>query len=542
MNDIGLTANKFDTTALDTESKEIRRRVAERRDNILGDKKTKLFATNIGAGVLWKMYLSEIERLAGSEARQYFNCNMCRETIRKIGHVVAISEEGKLIPLLWVDNDSDEGVLTRAHKTIHDFVSQQEIVSLWVSKKPEVGHELTVGENGEEWDHLAMVLPKHTLAAEHHARTSRMIGDSINRFKALFLGENTGIYRYTAEVYGKAIYLLENNELNGADKFLAAAKFHKRIREHETGGPANKALLWRELMNAPHGWENVNSTMIGQLYGWIHKGNSLGYLKAMWNPKVSGENYQRPTAAPTEQNIKVAEDIVAKMGLVNSLLRRFARLDEVRCFWNPPVPEEPAAPVGVFGSIRPKEAGETKTVEYTLSPKIMTWEKFAETVLPTAKTIKLLPPMVGAYTAFLTAVHADAPPILKWDDPEDRYPVSHYTYINQSQCTQWQLQPNVPVEVTGIVSPPDVDVNVVLLLKGCADINDKQGLGLFPNIVINDLHGVRDVIEAFSNTNQLSGREEATAGGLQIGHGMAPITLQVTTADDTRQYVIDRID
>jgi hypothetical protein len=122
--------------------------------------------------------------------------------------------------------------------------------------------------------------------------------------------------------------------------------------------------------------------------------------------------YQRPQAAPTSGNIERAEKLVEKLGIQRSLERRFARLGEIQTIWKP-TEEVKHEGNGVFSHIKPKNKNEIPKME--LPPIKMTWRKFCETVLPSAKGIEFYVNGVDNYSAILTAVHEDAPPILQWE-------------------------------------------------------------------------------------------------------------------------------
>jgi hypothetical protein len=65
---------------------------------------------------------------------------------------------------------------------------------------------------------------------------------------------------------------------------------------------------------------------------------------------------------------------------------------------------------------------------------------------------------------------------------------------------------------------------------------------LFPEILRSELHGVRSVIEAYSNRNELEVPEGLLASGYLFNDGGYAITLTVTAEGFTRNYTIDRLE
>ena len=146
--------------------------------------------------------------------------------------------------------------------------------------------------------------------------------------------------------------------------------------------------------------------------------------------------YQRPQAPSTSGNIAQAEKVISALQAAGALERRFARFEEIQTLWTPqPTPQ--SQPAGVFGHLLP---GVHRDTPMDLGAQVMTWDKFARTVLPTAERIDYSVPLGReSYAAFVTAVNGDAPPLLQWDREERRNPVSWYVYHGDSPPTQWGL-------------------------------------------------------------------------------------------------------
>ena len=84
---------------------------------------------------------------------------------------------------------------------------------------------------------------------------------------------------------------------------------------------------------------------------------------------------------------------------------------------------------------------------------------------------------------------------------------------------------------------------MVLVLAGAADQATDAGSALFPQNLIEALHGVRAVIEAFSRKASLVGRDAATACGYDLRKGQAlDAVVRVSDADGLATYTLDRWD
>jgi hypothetical protein len=265
--------------------------------------------------------------------------------------------------------------------------------------------------------------------------------------------------------------------------------------------------------------------------------------------KMHPLQYQRPQAAPAAGSIKRAEEIVEKLGIARSLERRFATLADVQQWLWVPSAEEIAKPNGVFGHLKAKNSQDVADMK--VPPVVMTWEKFQRVVLLGADSIQFyVRPGRGPFTAMVTAVHPDAPPILLWDHEEHRNPVSSYVWHSGSPCEQWGLSAGW-VDVTGVTYRPHMwsgeypnqTTGVIFLLKGATESRN-GGLALFPEILKGELREVRSVIEAHSRSAELADMRQGNANGIGFDKGKAGFEylFRVTSKGQTVDYKLDRWD
>lgn len=152
-----------------------------------------------------------------------------------------------------------------------------------------------------------------------------------------------------------------------------------------------------------------------------------------------------------------AERIVEKLGIANSLKRRYAGLDEIQTIWRPiPVKKAGGVSAGVFARVATKEQQRESPNAMSGPTVTITWEKFRRTVLGSARKIEFyVPGKEECYTAILTAEDQEAPPIILWDTEENRNPFSWYVYSGGSTPSRWNLLRGY-VEVTGVTLQPNL--------------------------------------------------------------------------------------
>ena len=243
---------------------------------------------------------------------------------------------------------------------------------------------------------------------------------------------------FTPAMLTQALRLLKADALSRSEKFIGPVTWLATLhadRAKAADGRQRDNILWHAVATAPAGYCHPRASVAGTLLEDIAAGLPFKDIEARFAAKLHPLRYQRPQAAPTAGNIAQAEKVIQQMGLAPSLARRFARLDEVETVWRPLAAT--TLPTGsVFGHLRPKRG----VPSVSLPPVTLTWEKFSRTVLAAGPdAIEFMVPAHGSFTGLLTATDFDAPPILKWDRPEARNPVSSYVYHNGSDPTRWGL-------------------------------------------------------------------------------------------------------
>lgn len=139
----------------------------------------------------------------------------------------------------------------------------------------------------------------------------------------------------------------------------------------------------------------------------------------------NGIRYRRQIAAPADATIERASKIFAERGLAPSMERRAVGLDEVvDLVWQRREVEAPAAEGGFFDKHKANKPAESKlparkrTVRKSMLGEVLS--QYSKLYLPVVYSRDLRVHLIG----FTTAVHADAPPIYKWDSEENRFPFS----------------------------------------------------------------------------------------------------------------------
>jgi hypothetical protein len=358
--------------------------------------------------------------------RQENTCDTCRHFFARFGGLVTIDEHGKTSPLLWAAKQGREPYAGAA-RAVADVVARAPVVGVFLSSERSWG---TASKGG--WTHLAVTPTSSLVFSTEGTRNAAQAAAEVREdFRTLV----AGLQDYPLELVKRAAALLETGKLYRSEKCIEVAKWllavHKSLKS--TGSARGREnLIWRVAATAPPGFCHVRSSMIGTLLDDLRLELPFAEIKARFDAKMHPLQYQRPTAAPGQQNIDRAETIIAQLRSAGALERRFAKLDDIDPLWLPRASTGKGGG-GVFSHIKPRSKNPA-TTEIDAPAVVMTWEKFARTVLPEAVAIHFhVPATPKSYLALVTAKNPEAPPIIQWDSKDKRNPVTMYVYSRSTR-------------------------------------------------------------------------------------------------------------
>jgi hypothetical protein len=501
-----------------------------------------LFTTDCGD--LWNVYLSSFSNLAD---RQYHNCNECRRFIQRFGGLVTIDEKGKTKSAFWDVADAPEHY-KKAVSWMVEQVEKAKVSGVFIHDEPNLG----VPRTGE-WTHLSLKLDRKaihkSLVESAFQASAKKLEDHKNMAHALTC--------FPPVLVKQALTLLETDSLYRSEKVYGPAKFLDDLHTAQKGkrGRFRDNVLWRMIATAPDGFLHPRSSMIGTLLEDMEKGMKFELVARRFAEKMHPLRHQRPQAAPSAGTVAQAEKIFDKLDAAGSLKRRFATVDEINALWRPRPVKKPQKSSGIFKDIETKEdrSISPKVQQAVIPPVVMTFRKFRETVLPKAEKIELY---VGTgkenFCVYVTAQDPMSPPILQWDEEEFRNQVSWYGWHGGATAAQYGLKGGRYHDVSAISLKPTMwngedryshfSKGALFCLEGSHETRN-GGLALFPSFMRSEFHGIRSVIEAHSNRNQISRMDRSSASGIMINDGgNFNLQLRVTVDNIAVVYKLDRWD
>lgn len=573
-----------------------------------------LFTTELPGPVtsLWSLYL---DGLPGRN-RQHYNCAACRRFVERYAGLVRIAADGLVFPALFGSLEGVPLFFRDAVAALGSNVGRARVNGVFVNDAATWGTPQTGA-----WTHLSGMPAGLGVFRNPLKNASQQEAEKKEDYAVL----QRSLADFSVEAIEQAVRVLSADALYRSEKADSIAKWFLDLKKRVEAAkisrrpPTKDNLVWLAVATAPPGFCHVRTTVLGTLLEDVAAGYSFDAIARRWAAKLHPLQYQRPTAL-SEGVLRQAEETVAKLGAAGSLARRFAAIEDVlgvvgfpvvgRLFgrdtpaWFPRFSKgtEYAAQYGastetVFGHLRARAKGTAPPVRpLELPPETVSWRTFEEDVLPHARWIECLVPTHRApFTALVTAVNPEAPPILQWDGLTEvpctvcrgggetpvegsstiramckicggkgdvyyqRNPVSWYLYNGGSTAEKWGLRAGEWVDVLALTENPahwqgkeqfkHEGRFVLILLDGCRDdySQGKSG-GLFPECLRSEYHGIRKAMEAHAREAAIAPAPEGKApvAGLMFNgetprtSGFRPVLRVSRDGGDVRTYTIDR--
>jgi hypothetical protein len=507
--------------------------VQSRFNSFVKDGLDSIYTTN--AMDLFEIFLSNLP----AEAQPHYKCRKCKDFFDRFGGLVTINDKGNIKSILW-DEKNTPPLFAGAVEALKYVVKQAEVTGVFATDTKTLGTPMTDG-----WEHVAVRLPDTFVNDEPLMTAYEVSADKLER-----KGMVERILKdFPQTAVKQALELFQNNALHNPPKYIGVVQWLDNLQTAYKSARYKKNkenIIWRAAGTDNGNFSHMRASVVGELISDIRDGYDTKSVIQRFNAKTDELYYKRAQAEAAAGNLKRAQEIVDKMGLEPSFERAYATLDQLKLVWQPST-KKTGNPVtsGIFANLQAKNTTRTQPL-MNMPARTMTWVKFRDTVLANAKEIEyLVETGYNNYTAILTALNQDAPPIYKWDNEEQRNPFSWYVYHSGSPANVWGLTYGYR-KVTGITTKPSkwyggdefTQDALFLILDGAKDRqHDQIGNAMFPDDLKGYLHEIRASIENYSKTAKIHGYDNASACGVMASEGTNwNITLRVTT--DTAQSII----
>lgn len=373
--------------------------------------KTGLFEVAADKDVVWNHYLDSFPagtNLLFRERREY-DCNCCKQFIRDVGRVVTFVD-GKRVSIWDIKVD---GYYQTVVDALSALIHAAPIADEFLHFTTKVG---TAQSNVLENDQVVTYNHFHAVLPAAFVKPNADIATALSRSRSNVQVLERSLIELTADAAETIIELNAQGSLYRGNEQIASVNLFLELKnKYDALDAAGKeAFVWTNGLKLGERGKFRN-TAIGTLLEDLSGGMDIESAVKRWEKVMAPANYKRPTALVTEAMIKKAQQTVQDMGLIDSLPRRYAVLEDLTVNNVLFADRNTQKATDVFGDLL---KGAKKPVKGPANVEEISIEKFIREVLPTATSIEALVENrhTGNLVSLVAPVYPDAPNMLKWDN------------------------------------------------------------------------------------------------------------------------------
>ena len=368
-----------------------------------------LFFVDIPRDIMWKHYLesfppgtNEIYR----ERREY-DCNHCRNFIKNVGNVVAITD-GTKVSVWDVTVPDYYQIVTNAMSSL---IKSAPIRDIFIHREAKVGQQSNIeltASGTKTWTHFHCILPQKFVDTDVATRLGK-----VNSIHSVF---KRGLDTIDLESLNIVLDLINQDSIyRGAEHKSTVESFIALKTKYQALSETDKDLFTWANLNSPSA--RFRNTVIGTLVQDIAEGTPLEDAVKAFESKVAPTNYKRTKALVTTGMIKQAIAKINELGIEPSLPRRYATSEDLSI--NNVIFADRSTTMsdksGLEALLTQHLPQSTKSFDKVEEISI---EDFIANVVPTATSIEALVQNkhIGNLSSIIAPVNTDAPNILQWDN------------------------------------------------------------------------------------------------------------------------------
>lgn len=289
----------------------------------------KLFIADVDKDELWDLYLDSFPMGTNEifRERREHDCSCCKQFIRNFGNVVILKNNEPVSIWDFITNESTYQPVINA---LSSFIKKANVKDVFVTTDSAFGVEQTFEkfESGDikSWDHFRVDLPKKYVT--NSSSTVPSIIGEYREVKNVFKRSLEELTKASVEIVLELIYqksLYKGDEWKyQLEKFLTLHIEYSKLNDKEKDN-----YCWAKSIEVGAALAKIKNHSIGVLLSDISKGMDLNEAVKRYESIVAPSNYKRPKAIFTTKMIEEAKKTMADLGLLDSMERRHATIEDV---------------------------------------------------------------------------------------------------------------------------------------------------------------------------------------------------------------------
>lgn len=382
-------------------------------DQVIKDQ-THLFVVDLDRDTLWNAYLDAFP----GELRQSFNCNSCRQFLKKYAGLVAI-KDNQLVTL-WnfrVPDDIYQAVVDNLDRVVSAAV----VKDVFVTKQAKLGIDYNFQDESIKWHHFYYELPKTLVNRTRETEDS--IKNELRNQKEVF---KRSLEEITVDAVSTVLELASpTHNVYRLAEFVPVVKAFQKCQQEYASLPDSQKdnYCWITSLKQAVAVSKIRNTAVGTLLQDLSADLDINEAVRKFKKVMDPNNYHRVQniTYTSPKQLEKAKERIIELGLEESLGRRFATSQDITV--NNVIYVDRAVKTKSSGSLLSDLVNEIKE-DITVNPKelskleTITISDFIENVVPKVNSIELLLEnrLAGNLVSLIAPENLDSPSLFKWDN------------------------------------------------------------------------------------------------------------------------------
>lgn len=288
-----------------------------------------LFVIDVDKEALWNTYLDSFPQGSNNifRERREHDCSSCRHFVKSFGNVVSI-QNNKIITI-W-DFETNDSAYQQVADALARYIKKHVVSDVFISCEKSFGieHSNEKLEDGRviTWKHFYTTIPKTLVyvGTETEDTEKGKLRDIRNVFKR-------SLEEISEDSLMTVLELISQESLyKGEEHKALLTQFLKLHREYSVLSNEEKEnYCWAQSVIIGGALGKIKNHAIGTLLVDITQGTDLDSAVKKYEAMVAPSNYKRPKAIYSKEMLEDARKKIEELGLIDSLSRRYAVLDDI---------------------------------------------------------------------------------------------------------------------------------------------------------------------------------------------------------------------
>ena len=386
---------------------------------LMSQESTHLFEVGLDKDEMWELYLDSFPPGTNEifRERREYDCSCCRQFVKNIGNAVIIKDNK--VKTIW-DFETNDTTFQPVINALSTYVKSKLVSDVWISKLKNIGADKNFEEldNGKvtEWQHFYLELPDKFVD-----KSNRSEGDIKGTFRDTRNVFKRSLHEITEESLLTVLELISQNSLYKGEEwkgvlteFLKYKKTYDKLKTQTE----KENYTWEQSVKVGGSIGRIRNHSIGTLLINISEGMDLDTAVKKYEVIVAPANYKRPKAIFTKKMLEDAKKTLEELGYIESLGRRYAKLDDITVnnilFSN----KDSAKRIGgldIFDEMSSEVAVNPKKFSKVEEVSI---ENFINNILPTARELEVFLENKHSnnMVSLIAPENKDSKTMFKWDN------------------------------------------------------------------------------------------------------------------------------